>query len=105
MLTHSSLTSVIGQMEEKVISFFNGSETHQKRGVGVGGGDCSNQQAWKFNFFVFIKLQDLFDMLHYNTVAQLEEPYYQVMKMINYWDRGYLFLELLFENSGHRISL
>ena len=105
MLTHSSLTSVIGQMEEKVISFFNGSETHQKRGVGVGSGDCSNQEVWKFNFFVFIKLQDLFDMLHYNTVAQLEEPYYQVTKMINYWDRGYLFLELLFGNSGHRISL
>lgn len=105
MLTHSSLTSVIGQMEEKVISFFNGSETHQKRGMGVGSGDCSNKQVWKFNFFVFIKLQDLFDMLHYNTVAQLEEPYYQVMKMINYWDKGYLFLELLFENSGHRISL
>ena len=105
MLTHSSLTSVIGQMEEKVISFFNGSETHQKRGMGVGSGDCSNKQVWKFNFFVFIKHQDLFDMLHYNTVAQLEEPYYQVMKMINYWDKGYLFLELLFENSGHRISL
>ena len=105
LLTHSSLTSVIGQMEEKVISFFNGSETHQKRGMGVGSGDCSNKQVWKFNFFVFIKLQDLFDMLHYNTVAQLEEPYYQVTKMINYWDKGYLVLELLFENSGHRISL
>lgn len=32
LLTHSSLTSVIGQMEEKVISFFNGSEIYPKRG-------------------------------------------------------------------------
>lgn len=35
----------------------------------MGSGDCSNQQVWEFNFFVFIKLQDLSDMLHYNTVA------------------------------------
>lgn len=76
MLTHKSLTSVIGKMEEKVISVFNSSEIYQKRGMGVGSGDCSNQQGWEFNFFIFIKLQDLFDMLHYNTVAQLEEPYY-----------------------------
>lgn len=34
MLTHSSLTSVSGQMEEKVISFFNGSEIYQKGGMG-----------------------------------------------------------------------
>lgn len=51
--------------------------------MGVGSGDCSDQQVWKLNFFVFIKLQDLFDMLHYNTVAQLEEPYYRVTKMMN----------------------
>lgn len=54
-----------------------------KKEDGVGSGDCSNQQVWEFNFFVFIKLQDLSDMLHYNTVAQLEEHYYPVTKMIN----------------------
>lgn len=26
--------------------------------MGVGSGDCSNQQVWEFSFFIFIKLQD-----------------------------------------------
>lgn len=54
-----------------------------KKGMGVGSGDCSDQQVWESNFFVFIKLQDLSDMLPYNPVAQLERPYYRVMKMKN----------------------
>lgn len=58
-------------------------QKYTKNSDGVDSSDCSNQQVWEFNFFVFIQLQDLSDMLHYITEAQLEELCYQIMKMIN----------------------